>query len=254
MENVKLEAKAIGNIQGKFNIPAYQRGYRWGTQQVQTLLNDLYTAATADIKKFYCLQPVVVLNKGDHYDLIDGQQRLTTTLILLNYIKRIVPIEDDDVFTLTYETRKDTSKFLENLDENQAETNIDFYHIYNANLAISEWLNKKFPQDKRRQFNALFTLNSYMTDYVKVIWYEVGEDTDPIALFTRLNIGKIRLTNAELIRALFLTSADNDISKRQQLEMSIQWDEIEKQLPFPMHKIEMENFKKYKKENKYKAV
>lgn len=78
-KNVILEAKPIGDIKGVFNIPAYQRGYRWGKLQVKTLLNDLYQKANDSTKKDYCLQPIVVLRKGEgEYDLIDGQQRLTT--------------------------------------------------------------------------------------------------------------------------------------------------------------------------------
>lgn len=70
-KNVILEAKPIGDIKGVFNIPAYQRGYRWGKLQVKTLLNDLYQKANDSTKKDYCLQPIVVLRKGegeyDHY-------------------------------------------------------------------------------------------------------------------------------------------------------------------------------------------
>lgn len=86
MENyVILEAKPIKDIRGTFYIPAYQRGYRWERTQVKTLLNDLYQCMEANgQEKDYCLQPVVVQKKGVQkkgelkYDLIDGQQRLTT--------------------------------------------------------------------------------------------------------------------------------------------------------------------------------
>ena len=91
MENyVILEAKPIKDIRGTFHIPAYQRGYRWERTQVKTLLNDLYQCMEANgQEKDYCLQPVVVQKKGVQkkgklqYDLIDGQQRLTTIYILL---------------------------------------------------------------------------------------------------------------------------------------------------------------------------
>lgn len=77
---VILEAKPIGEIQGLFNIPAYQRGYRWEKTQVKTLLNDLYQCMEANgQEKEYCLQPVVVQKRDEsQYNLIDGQQRLTT--------------------------------------------------------------------------------------------------------------------------------------------------------------------------------
>ena len=221
MENyVILEAKPIKDIRGTFYIPAYQRGYRWGRTQVKTLLNDLYQCMEAnEQKKDYCLQPVVVQKKGKlQYDLIDGQQRLTTIYILLRYAHQ-------NYFSFEYETREKTIDFLNNMDPQLAQTNIDFFHIYQAYTTIKDWLEETFPADTDSH---LYKLCNYVKE--KVIWYEVGAEADPIVLFTRLNIGKIQLTNAELIRALFLSDTPNGLENRRKYEMAIQWDDIEKQL------------------------
>lgn len=90
--SVVLEAKKISDISGQFVVPDYQRGYRWGKQQVKTLLDDLWTAANAQVQADYCLQPIVLkkmFQDGEpaKYELIDGQQRLTTIYILLSYLK-----------------------------------------------------------------------------------------------------------------------------------------------------------------------
>lgn len=226
MENyVILEAKPIKDIRGKFYIPAYQRGYRWERTQVKTLLNDLYQCMEANgQEKDYCLQPVVVQKKGKlQYDLIDGQQRLTTIYILLRYAHQ-------NYFSFEYETREKTKDFLNNMDPQLAQTNIDFFHIYQAYTTIKDWLEETFPDDTYSQSSALYKLCNYVNESVKVIWYEVGAEADPIALFTRLNIGKIQLTNAELIRALFLSDTPNGMENRRKYEMAIQWDDIEKQL------------------------
>jgi hypothetical protein len=67
--------------------------------------------------------------------------------------------------------------------------------------------------------------------FTKVIWYEVGENEDAISLFTRLNIGKIPLTSAELVKAMFLSSSGkNKPDREKQEEISLQWDNIEKEL------------------------
>lgn len=228
MENyVILEAKPIKDIRGTFHIPAYQRGYRWERTQVKTLLNDLYQCMEANgQEKDYCLQPVVVQKKGVQkkgelqYDLIDGQQRLTTIYILLRYAHQ-------NYFSFEYETREKTKDFLNNMDPQLAQTNIDFFHIYQAYTTIKDWLEETFPADTDSH---LYKLCNYVNERVKVIWYEVGAEADPIALFTRLNIGKIQLTNAELIRALFLSDTPNGLENRRKYEMAIQWDDIEKQL------------------------
>ena len=75
------------------------------------------------------------------------------------------------------------------------------------------------------------SIYGYLVKYVKIIWYEVGENEDAISLFTRLNIGKIPLTSAELVKAMFLShdSADN-MDREKQEEISLQWDNMEKEL------------------------
>lgn len=252
MENyVILEAKPIKDIRGTFYIPAYQRGYRWERTQVKTLLNDLYQCMEANgQEKDYCLQPVVVQKKGVQkkgklqYDLIDGQQRLTTIYILLRYAQQNFETDYaqqnfgtdyaeqnfETEFSFEYETREKTKDFLDNMDPQLAQTNIDFFHIYQTYTTIKDWLEETFPDDTYSQSSALYKLCNYVNERVKVIWYEVGAEADPIALFTRLNIGKIQLTNAELIRALFLSDTPNGMENRRKYEIAIQWDDIEKQL------------------------
>lgn len=230
MNNVILEAKLIGNIKGNFYIPKYQRGYRWTDTQVKTLLNDLWENCNQETKKEYCLQPVVVRKRADEdYELIDGQQRFTTTLIILSFIKKMFPFVQIN-YTLEYETRKSTSEFLANINEETAQDNIDFFHIYNANKCIDNWLDENFGDDANRKSMALLELMNYLINKVKVIWYEVGDDEDPIELFTRLNIGRIQLTNAELIKALLLKNYNDDDIDKDKIERSIQWDGIEKEL------------------------
>ena len=85
---VVLEAKMVKDVSGQFFVPDYQRGYRWGRQQVKTLLSDLWSAAKAPIQMDYCLQPIVLkklFQDGEpaRYELIDGQQRLTTIFMAL---------------------------------------------------------------------------------------------------------------------------------------------------------------------------
>lgn len=229
--NVLLETKPIGQIKGNFFVPDYQRGYRWTCSQVEALLNDIWDSSERK-EETYCLQPIVIkkLNEDNKYELIDGQQRFTTILILLNYIKRRnLPI--DILFELEYQTRGKTKDFLNNINEKQANDNIDFFHIFEADKSIDNWLNNKFNGDFNQITYSLFKLIEFLLNHVKVIWYEVGEEEDSIALFTRLNIGKIGLTNAELVRALLLKRISNEHDEdKKQVEMSIQWDNIEKEL------------------------
>lgn len=217
-----LETKLVADIKGSFYVPSYQRGYRWGKDEVIRLLDDIYMNGN----KNYCLQPVVVRKSDKGFELIDGQQRLTTLFILLTYIKKEYKPRIEVKFELTYETRENSAEFLHNINEATADSNIDFYHIYQAYKTIDDWINAQ--EDSVVVADDIY---GYLVKFVKIIWYEVGENEDAIGLFTRLNIGKIPLTSAELVKAMFLSSDYKDkVSREKQEEISLQWDNMEKEL------------------------
>lgn len=222
MQEIKLETKKVGSLSGNFYVPSYQRGYRWGESEVNRLLDDIY----ANGANSYCIQPVVVRNNGDCYELIDGQQRLTTLYLIYRYMYNASGgFLDEPKFTLAYETRVKSAGFLKDIDMSLREDNIDFWHICNAYETIERWFSSK---DKK---STLTNINTYFDEQVKMIWYEVGESEDAIDLFTRLNIGKIPLTSAELVKAMFLSRDTNkDMTRERQEEISLQWDNIEKEL------------------------
>jgi hypothetical protein len=218
----------------KFYIPSYQRGYRWTKQQVTDLLNDLWEfqskSENEDKARFYCLQPIVVkkLNNGD-WELVDGQQRLTTIFLILTCLKPLLEFQGKSSFTLNFETREYSGEFLQNVDDSKRSDNIDYHHICNALDVIKEWFNNRDGSHKMKFANCLLN-DDEVGRNVKVIWYELTDD--PISAFTRLNVGKIPLTNAELIRALFLRSGNfnTDTITYQQLKIAQEWDSIEKVL------------------------
>jgi len=220
-----------------FFIPSYQRGYRWDETQVQDLLEDIWDFHRIGSKKegeFYCLQPIIVKKEGERYKLIDGQQRLTTVYILLSYFEFYMERYKYRKFDIEYETRGNSKGFLNkifNITEVN-KTNIDYYHISKAFLTIKEWF-EKFPEREINFFNILTVVDlsdkKDISNNVRVIWYEIGEDEKEIEVFTRINSGKIPLTNAELIKALFLNSKNFSENEKdiRQIEISKEWDEME---------------------------
>lgn len=227
MAEIDLDTKLVGDIQGHFYVPDYQRGYRWGKTEVEALLNDVYEYGGKPKKaenESYCLQPVVVRNLGDKYELIDGQQRLTTLYLIYVYMNKASGgFISEPRFSISYETREESADFLNNPDESKKETNIDFFFIYNAYQTIADWF-----QSKGKIQSTLTNINKYLDECVKIIWYEVPDTENSANLFTRLNIGKIPLTSSELVKALFLKN-ESENSIRQE-ELSLEWDNMEKEL------------------------
>lgn len=242
MAENKIGLKSIEHvISMNFYIPRYQRGYRWTRQQVWELLNDIweFSQKKGPTEECYCIQPLVVrkrendifkkikeeaktleevenLLKGS-WDVIDGQQRLTTIFIILSVLGRTKQ------YSLEYETRPNSKCFLENIEPSRKEENIDFFHIVQAKSVVDEFF-------RNTEIDTNVFLKTLLSD-VKFIWYEIV-DEDPIRVFTRLNIGRIPLTNAELIKALILNSSNfgtdntNYIRLLQQ-EIALEWDNIE---------------------------
>ncbi|MGM0641817.1 MAG: DUF262 domain-containing protein [Thermotogota bacterium] len=273
-ENVKqksnLKTRPVKDLKGyNFFVDAYQRGYKWTIQQVLDLLNDIYEyESESDKEEFYCLQPLVVksLNRSDDkikdcfkedaqniYEVIDGQQRITTLYIILNLL-------GDSLYTIKYQTRKASAEFLEAIKENLDDVslldfsankkngidyipkineewstyisnysnndNIDNYHFFMAFLTAKSWIDKLDTKGKK-------DLLDNIKENTHFIWYEDTKHENPKEVFRNLNSGKTELTNAELIKALFINDRqdeNNEIQDLRQNELARDWDYIEKTL------------------------
>jgi uncharacterized protein with ParB-like and HNH nuclease domain len=219
-----------------FYIPSYQRGYRWDTDEVNDLLEDLFEFIYQDAQQKYCLQPIVVKEMPDgKFEVLDGQQRLTTIFIILKSLKKYLPKLQS--FTLTYQTRPNSEFFLQNLGEqNQVEiSNPDYYFIDKAFELVTKWIDEK----SERHLDLYSVLYTALIQKIEFIWYQIIEDTDAIEVFTRINIGKIPLTNAELVKALFL-SKNNLLAGSQEIninylslkqnKIALEWNDLQNKL------------------------
>lgn len=237
---MELEQKVVGLLEGHFKVEAYQRGYRWEKDEIIHLLEDI----DEHPGQSYCLQPVVVKKVKEEkdyveYELIDGQQRLTTLYLIMKYLNFDNEDNKGIKYSIEYATREGSKKLLENirevdLDEDESKANnIDELFITKAYKTISDWFNG----DKAK----MLLIAGRLLNDITIIWYEVDKDEDSIGIFTRLNIGKINLTNAELVKALFLSRGKKEdngvyagnrygIADKKQHEIALQWDAMEKGL------------------------
>ena len=250
-----IERKAISDLLkgDNFYIPSYQRGYRWTSKQVEQLLRDLfaYANSTHTVAEdgaegdYYCLQPIVArkvtsdkiidhlrqakadVETSDAWEIIDGQQRLTTIFILYKYLMDSLRYSEEDLkvdygdrrlYHIYYATRKGSADFLYNIgkDSENVGKNVDFHFMQNAYNVIDDWicskgdyigcgameLCKRYKQSetKKRVCTILFDLlnaeKGKKSDYgsVQILWYELGPEKDAIKEFREVNNGQIRLT------------------------------------------------------------
>ena len=150
MADNKIELKSVSELLGRnFFIPSYQRGYRWTEQQVKDLLNDIWEFSKKKKQEyeFYCLQPLVVklmsnndkqkaqLNINEEwYEVIDGQQRLTTIFLILSSLNEAISILGlpTDLYELKYQRESEkfnVTSFLKNISDSKELDNsfIDFF-------------------------------------------------------------------------------------------------------------------------------
>jgi hypothetical protein len=254
----------------RFIIPFYQRGYRWEADQVTALLDDLAEFEHNHPAHFYCLQPLVVLKRDDDpwglrhdsgqlvattgtgreqllrrrsgpkprrstmtvlrrtsgrshsWEVVDGQQRLTTIFLILRHLEKTR-------FQIHYERHPHDKAGLDGLllsltTEGRRFESPDIYFIKKAAAIIANWFEINHVAD-------LPSLTRRADTAARFVWQELENHQEGIHAFTRLNAGKIRLKDSELIRALFLRTGSQDEATGHKI--ALRWDYIERRLQDP---------------------
>lgn len=234
-----------------FFIPAYQRGYRWGAEQVEQLIDDLleFRARNQNNNEaFYCIQPLVVrpITKESikYFEVIDGQQRLTTILIILQVLRQLKyerKIEDNNSLSygyhIQYETRENSSQWLPELCKTLC-SDEDYEKFDNQNCDYSHFVEVFKAAYNKLKDKDLDNFKGILSEKTYFIWYIPSEDdNNNVEIFDRLNAGKIGLNNAELVKALLLQSSNippvqnSNMSDRDLLQrIAIEWDNVEREL------------------------
>ena len=247
-----------------FYVASYQRGYRWGEEEVQYLLNDINAIS---IDKKYCIQPLAVIARENKtWELIDGQQRTTTLFLIQTVLKNCFLIQTEPFYGLDYNTRSSTKDFLnairtddilndfliniriddiqrklevaledkwrEFIKSNKDKDNIDNYHLFNAYLIIHQWFLPRTSEERLAFYKKL-------TEQTYIIWHPVTIEKEGIQtvedFFINMNAGKIKLTSAELIKALFIIEIEKsedpwDVRDFKKKKLANEWDSIENEL------------------------
>ncbi len=203
-----------------YNIPDYQRGYEWRENNVRLLLEDLkkfldkiYISDTdkfLDDKLFYCLQHITIISKdnGEYYNVVDGQQRLTTIAIILSYFGKTDLLKGK----LKYSSREDTGEFLNNEiftrkyweqnDKKHIKHKDEFYIRAAANM-VQTWDKEQAWNSNQRERYIEILLNR-----TKLIVNVVSGNEEMI--FANINGAKAELDGADLLRAVQITHSSKE--------------------------------------------
>jgi len=246
---MKAEERTIGNIlteQICYEIPAYQRPYSWKKENVEQLLEDIWEAYNSDDKEYFIGSLITIeKEKNQCYDVVDGQQRLTTLNLIFSRLrdhivdpaakaelgKRILP---HNVLTGEAETprlllrKKEQNFFRKHVLEAKAILDQDCEGQDSPKQRIKENLQSvdAFCLDKQEQTLKLFA--NYLLTKVYVVLVTTDSLRSAYRLFNVLNARGMSLSNADLIKNTLFSLLESHTNRSNELEEH--WLELEEEV------------------------
>ncbi|OFI46787.1 hypothetical protein BG262_03025 [Floricoccus penangensis] len=114
-------------------IPEYQRPYTWSTESVSTMFSDIKNAFSKNIEE-YRLGTIILHKVGEYYNIVDGQQRITTLSILLYYLNENNKLLDEEYSNLSVENINRNSSLLKKLVKEVNKSEFKNYLLGNCTL------------------------------------------------------------------------------------------------------------------------
>ncbi len=237
-----------------FKVPLYQRPFSWTSEQFQQLLDDLIDASNNPSDQYFIGSFILQKDEGKTtYQVVDGQQRLTSLTILLATIRdksnnstlknkimsyiyqeedewkdlkrvmRVTPWDELRDLFLKYIYKMDgTKNFLEDFDNkriNYRDQGDPIYHIYEAILTFNSKMESD--QDKISEF-VKFILNK-----VTVVYIVASDTYSAFKLFTVMNARGLSLSASDLLKSDSLGAIKDDEERKTKAEL---WTGIEEDI------------------------
>ena len=212
IENLGKSIGDIFNISNRYIIPLYQRNYTWGKDQIEALIQDIYEAYNSKTDNYYIGSLVVLKRHNGDYEVIDGQQRLTT----LSLLTRLLGITENPV--LTYESRPEVELFFKEfyeLDIDTLETDLktkitsspQTFYLREAIDVIKD-AKIKDGEGNDIKFNEWSKIKDYITNKVILVRVEIPEDTDVASYFEIMNNRGEQLQKHEILKARLMNALE----------------------------------------------
>lgn len=212
MENMEIEnlGKSIRDIfdeQYKYIIPLYQRNFSWRREQIEQLLQDVFSAFKQNPNGKYYIGSLVVLKRSNgDFEVIDGQQRMT----VLSLITKILGINKEP--RLFYDSRPEVEEFFKAFYLEDGNRNIDYSQTAHLKNAI-EFI-KEIELDAENQIGRIneakeivkegVSFYQYFEKNVILVRVEIPQDTDVASYFEIMNNRGAQLQKHEILKSFLL--------------------------------------------------
>lgn len=243
MKEILGEAKTVRELLGnaRYDVDYYQREYRWGTKQVQELLEDLadkflddfdlsHEPVAVDGYGHYFLGSVVISRKETKNYIVDGQQRLTTLTLLLIYLYNELRESGNDedaatvralifskkhgrrAFNLDVEDRTPCMEALFKDESFDAEGHDESVRNLIARYEdIGELLPEEMPQEQIGDKLPYFV--DWLIENVHMVEITAYSDEDAYAVFETMNDRGLSLTPTEMLRGYLLANIGEETKR-----------------------------------------
>jgi hypothetical protein len=242
-----------------FRVPEYQRSYKWGPEEIDDLLDDVAHAQRTARDKEYFLGSIVLQKYRQAsgaltytcYDVLDGQQRLTTLFILMAVLRDLAadgklkaraaeaihqeedPYENQpERIRIEFLIRDEVGDFVDQflkpaggtdrrdaLTERAALPNVSVSNMAKATMYLRDWLGGLAPEELNR-------LAVYLFNKVIVIYVAAESLEDAFRLFTILNNRGLPLTNSDILKSMNVGAVPQEGKRRHYAAL---WEEMEGQ-------------------------
>lgn len=216
MLNKQLNVRSL-LTEGRYTIPLYQRNFAWTIdKEISRLIEDIYTAFEQDSESSYCLGVLTVDQKqSDIFEVVDGQQRLTTLLLIDAVLRRRLPSPTAFMPNIKFDARPDANLLID--------------HLYNSDLPLSAtpFEHHGAPELYEAFLSLYRTLppgNEWMNYFYEKVWLiriAVPQDTEINKYFEVMNSRGRQLEPHEILKARFLKQIEDKTTRR---TFALAWD------------------------------
>lgn len=211
LEPELLTIGALFDEQGTlYTVPIYQRNYTWDAEQIEQLLSDIRDAIREKKESYFLGNLMVTIRQVNptNYEVIDGQQRLTTIYLLLTFLA----ISTNHLNRLHYESRPratESLRLIANESSDQASSSMqnksaEDTGIYQGYNVIQQYMDQHIQDDDRDEFGK-FLLNN-----VTVVRASLPPKIDFNRYFEIMNTRGQQLRQVDIVKARLMGYLDTD--------------------------------------------
>ncbi|MFJ6418448.1 DUF262 domain-containing protein [Paeniglutamicibacter sp. NPDC091659] len=199
-----------------YSVPVYQRSYAWRAEQIEQLISDVCDAVAQNADSYFLGNLVVTTRTKElvEYEVIDGQQRLTTLYLLLSFLSHVGPSSErhfrNHISRLRYESRPRSSEALRRIDGGPAATisgSMEDTGIQQGYNIIQQYMDQRVASDDRPRFT------EFLLHRVHLVRASLPESTDFNRYFEIMNTRGQQLQPVDIVKARLMSCLSSEIDR-----------------------------------------